>query len=185
MARKSFYYSNNTIEMLKKMKNESIEKYSKVYSIEIALIRAICSQESENNNFGLRVEHHLKKAKWYKNTLAFLKKEEVKDYHYCSFGYMQIMFGTARHIGYLGKPFSLCNPELGIKWGCKFLARLIKRFKGNIWDSVAAYNQGNNRFYDINKNGIKDDGEKYYNQKYVDDVKSKFELYSIPPRAVV
>ena len=172
---KTIYMSGLTNAMLIAMKNGAISRYSKKYKLDSRLVRAICSVESDRNALAIRIERHLKKAIWYKKTLFGI--EVVRDYHHCSFGYMQIMFGTARHIGYLGTPFGLLNPEKAIKFGTKFLARCIKRYKGNVWDGVAAYNQGNNRYFDVNKNGIKDEDEKYRNQIYVDKVQKHFILY--------
>lgn len=179
------YLSENTKIMLTDLRIEAIEKYAKTYGVPIALVKAVCKKESENKTFAIRIEYHLKKAKWYTNTLAWMKKEEVEDYHFCSFGLMQVMYGVARHMGYMGSPFAMCNPKVGVKYGTKYLAKQIKRYKGKMWDAVAAYNQGNNRYYDINKNGIKDENEKYRNQDYVTKVKLYFDMYTLDPKAVV
>ncbi len=163
------FMSTKTKIMLAKSRDRAIKKYSTKYKLEIPLIRAIIQKESSNDFFAPpRYEPHLKKAGWFRKTLTGI--DYVEDYHYCSFGMMQILFGTARWNGYRGTPFALTNPDKGIKFGCKFLRKCIKRYKGNIWDGVAAYNQGNNRFYDLNKNGIKDANEDYHNQRYVDAV---------------
>lgn len=165
---KTIYMSKNTDTMLKALKETAIIKYAEKYMINPDLIRAICKKESGDNAFACRIEPHLKRAKWYKRTLLDL--QDIQDYHFCSFGYMQIMFGTARHIGYLGNPFDLFNPDKAIKFGTKFFKQCVRRYKNNVHHAIAAYNQGNNRYYDINKNGIKDANEKYRNQDYVDKV---------------
>lgn len=172
MATRTYYISNKTEVMLHNMKTEAVKKYASIYKVPAALVLAVIAKESTNSCWPPRVEHHLKRAKWYNGALTGITW--IRDYHYCSFGLMQIMYGTARHNGYIFQPFGLCNPDRGIKYGTKFLAKCIKRYKGNMWDGVAAYNQGNNRYYDVNKNGIKDEGEQYRNQAYVDRV---FELY--------
>jgi soluble lytic murein transglycosylase-like protein len=171
---KKYYISDITDEMIKKMRMEAVVKYSKKYGIEAELVLAMIRKESENNPFAMRLEPHLKKASWYNNTLRGLGL--LKDFHYCSFGYLQIMYGTAKHIGYLGAPFGLLNPDKAIKYGLKYLKWCIRRYKGKVWDGVSAYNQGNNRFYDVNKNGIKDAKEKYYNQPYVSLVKKYYQI---------
>lgn len=162
---KNVYISNNTYKMLEDMKYKAIEKYSKIYHINPALIFALCEKESNNNPFAIRIEHHLKRARWYRRALTGI--EYVKDYYYCSFGYMQILYGTARHIGYMGTPFGLLNVNKAIKYGTKFLYKCIRRYKksGDMWDGVSAYNQGSNR---KNKLG------KYNNQRYVDSVKISY-----------
>lgn len=172
MPIKNCYISRATMEAMSGLTRKYIEKWAVKFGVEVALIKAVCHKESGWNWFGVRIEHHLKRANWYKRTLQGIK--EVESYHYCSFGLMQIMYGTARHLGYAFRPFALCNPKRNIKYGTKMLRNLMRRYKGKIKDAIAAYNQGNNRFFDINKNGIKDPGEKYYNQEYVDRV---YELY--------
>lgn len=172
---KFYYISTLTWKMLEQMKGAAVEKYARKYAIDPALIKAIIKKESGNNPFAMRLETHLKKAHWYQSTLKGIK--EVANYHHSSFGLMQMMYGTARHIGFLFNPFSLFNPTRAIRYGTKYLAWCIKRYKGRIWDGVSAYNQGNNRFFDINKNGIKDAHEKYYNQEYVDMVKEYFKKF--------
>ena len=169
------YMSIKTQACIREDYKQAIEKWSKVYKVEKALINAIGRRESGGNPLAIRVEPHLKRASWYKRALRGI--EYIEDYHYCSFGKLQIMFGTARHIGYLGKPFGLFNPDKNIKFGTKLLRNLTRRYKGNIQDVIAAYNQGNNRFFDINKNGIKDDNEVYRNQGYVDEVYGGYKHY--------
>lgn len=169
------FMSNSTRKMLEEFRDQAIKKYSAKYKLEIPLIRAIIQKESEGDYFAIRMEAHLKKANWFRKTLTGIKY--VEDYHYCSFGLMQILFGTARYNGYTGKPFGLLNPDKTIKYGCKFLRKCIRRYKGNISDGVAAYNQGNNRFYDLNRNGIKDTNERYHNQLYVDKVKEYYKIF--------
>jgi soluble lytic murein transglycosylase-like protein len=170
---KNIYISSKTYECFVKTKEDSILRWGNKFKVSVPLIRAIISQESKGNFWATRYEHHLKKANWYQRALKGL--DYIVDFHYCSFGLMQIMFATARSFGFMGSPFKLYNPEIGIKYGVKMLKSLMKRYKGRIHDVVAAYNQGNNRFYDVNKNGIKDKGENYYNQEYVDSVMKLYE----------
>jgi soluble lytic murein transglycosylase-like protein len=146
---------------------KAIDKWSKYYKIPEALVFSIITVESNSYSMSLRLEKHLKGVGWYEKALQGLKLKS--KFHYCSFGLMQIMYGNARHLGFIGSPFDLFNPEHGVHYGCKFLSKLLKRYKST-YDAVSAYNQGNNRFYDINKNGIKDKNEKYRNQQYVDKV---------------
>lgn len=80
----------------------------------------------------------------------------------CSWGLMQIMGATAREHGFRGVFLSsLCQPTIGLEYGCKHLSNLVKRYKGNLLDAVSAYNQGTAR---------RDDSGKYRNQRYVDKV---------------
>lgn len=60
-----------------------------------------------------------------------------------SWGLCQSMGAVARENGFRG-PFlsALCKPEIGALYGAKHLARLLKRFKGDEADALAAYNAG-------------------------------------------
>ena len=60
----------------------------------------------------------------------------------CSWGLMQIMGATARELGFRGWMPELCRPEIGLAYGCKYLARQIKRYANNVQWGVAAYNAG-------------------------------------------
>lgn len=81
-----------------------------------------------------------------------------------SFGLVQIMGATARELGFDG-PFltQLCDPELNLEYGCKYLKRLYRRFGGEYgWEGIAAaYNAGSPR---------KTDDGSWENQDYVDKV---------------
>ena len=62
----------------------------------------------------------------------------------CSWGLMQIMGATARELGFRGWMPELCRPDIGLEYGCKYLAKQIKRF-GSMQAGVAAYNMGSPR----------------------------------------
>lgn len=61
-------------------------------------------------------------------------------------GLMQLMPATAKYVGKLiGLPVkldSLTEPEINLKLGSAYLRRLIRRFKGNVFYALAAYNGG-------------------------------------------
>ena len=79
-----------------------------------------------------------------------------------SWGLMQVMGAVAREYGCV-EPFVgsvLCDPQQGVEYGCKHLARLVQRF-GSLVDGVAAYNAG------VPKRVR---GGDYANQTYVDKV---------------
>ena len=79
-----------------------------------------------------------------------------------SFGLMQIMGQVAREHGFQGRYLTqLCEPAVGLLWGCKHLARFLKKY-GNEPDAIAAYSAGSPR--------KKADGITYVNQEYVDSV---------------
>jgi len=58
-----------------------------------------------------------------------------------SWGLMQVMGANAREHGFRGRFFTdLCEPEVGLEFGCRFLARLLAR--NDVEDAVSAYNWG-------------------------------------------
>jgi len=161
---KTIYISADTDNLLQKKVFHYELFYSKKYNVPILLIQAIIKTESLNNIFAIRFEKHLKTKKWYNRSL--LKTHKKDEFAYCSYGLMQILFGTARSHGYRGTPFMLYQPKYNIKYGTKYLSFLLKRYKGNIDDVISSYNQGTPR----KKNG------KYLNQPYVNKVKKAMKL---------
>lgn len=60
-----------------------------------------------------------------------------------SWGLLQIMGSTAREQGFRGWFPELCQPEIGLDWGCRYLADLRRRFGSEGWAVVVrAYNGG-------------------------------------------
>ncbi len=61
-------------------------------------------------------------------------------------GLMQLMPGTAKYIGKkIGLKVSsdaLVNPQINLKLGSAYLKQLMKRYKGNLFYTLAAYNGG-------------------------------------------
>lgn len=80
-----------------------------------------------------------------------------------SWGLMQIMGQTARELGFKGVYLTeLCDPAVGLEWGCLYLSRKVVRYQGNLEAAVAAYNAGKAKRLD---NG------QWANQDYVDKVR--------------
>ena len=65
-----------------------------------------------------------------------------KIWQKCSWGLMHVMGGTARDMGFKGWLSELCQPEIGLEYGCKYLAKQMARYHGNVELAVAAYNAG-------------------------------------------
>jgi soluble lytic murein transglycosylase-like protein len=76
-------------------------------------------------------------------------------------GLMQILENTAREIGFTGSLVQLNEPETGLRFGIRYLARQLARYQGNVAAAVAAYNAGT-AYYD--------EHERFRNQGYVDKV---------------
>lgn len=78
-----------------------------------------------------------------------------------SFGPMQIMGAAARAAGFTGRFLTqLCDPAIGVQFGCRHLADVLKRWS-NPRDAAAAYNAGTPR---------RDTAGRYANEDYVDHI---------------
>ena len=158
MIVKTILVSNRTHQAFEQQKEKAIVRFGIKYKVPVPLIKAIIKKESGGNFWATRYERHLRKAGWYKRTILGI--DLIMDYHFCSFGLMQILYGMAKHYGMWGSPFKLYRPDLGIKYGCKHLRFIMRRYK-NLKDVVSVYNAGSVR---------KTSDGHYSNQEYVDDV---------------
>lgn len=162
------HISKDTNFMLNTKLEAAIEKYTKLYKIDIILVRAIIDQESNGKPLAIRVENHLKKAKWYKRLIP--EKYRNENFAYCSMGYMQVLYGIARSYGFKGSPHDLLTEDNSIRYGVRHLKELYKRYS-NTEDVISAYNQGVPRKHP-RKHKL---AGKYRNQSYVTSVLKKME----------
>lgn len=143
--------------------SEIIESKAKEHGIPAKLIAAIVKVESGGNTYANRYESHYKwlyKVEEFANqSMASFATEENSQK--TSWGLMQVMGAVARERGFTGDFLTeLCDPRLGIEYGCKHLKHYYNRYDD--WkDAVAAYNAGSSR--------KKDNGD-YVNQAYVNKV---------------
>ena len=106
-----------------------IESVAKKFKIDPDMIRAIIWQESRGNPSVYRYEPH------------------VKD---TSYGLMQILSNTAKQVASaFGLPpitsvTMLYDPNLNILLGTAYFYQLLKRFNGNVYKAISAYNVGPN-----------------------------------------
>jgi len=90
-----------------------------------------------------------------------LAKRKEKDGEW-SRGLLQVKEATAKWLG-LANTAALLTPSVGLAYGVRYLAYQLKRYGGNPARAAAAYNAGSVRY-------TAGSGEKFVNQKYVDDV---------------
>jgi soluble lytic murein transglycosylase-like protein len=92
-----------------------------------------------------------------------------------SYGPMQVYDDTVTTVLKLGFPGSdlATHPELGIWYGTKYLATLLKRFAGDVDRAVAAYNAGPN-------NAVRSAAGSFPNQQYVNAVNTFAQSYRGP-----
>jgi len=132
--------------------NDLIINAGKKYGVEPALIKAIITIESSFDEKSYRYEPHRNDA---------------------SYGLIQILYATAKNLGFKGKPTDLYNPQVNIEYGTKFLKVLLNQYK-NLEDVIASYNMGYPRPASKTTEIIKkiygqpQPDWKYANQPYVD-----------------
>ena len=131
--------------------NTLIADAAQQYNLPEWLIRAIIQVESSGNPWAMRYERnfytlYIVRMEIHPIAPCSLYTEKVS--RATSWGLMQVMGQVARERGFAG-PFlsTLLRPEIGIDYGCRQLAYLVKRFKvSDSWDPVIrAYNSGNPR----------------------------------------
>jgi soluble lytic murein transglycosylase-like protein len=110
-----------------------------------------------------------------------------------SYGLAQILYKTARGLGYTGQPDGLFDPYTSAKYGARFIKNLHKQYK-TISDVIAAYNMGsprkasavlaNPKMYSriIGIYGMPTTEWVYANQPYVDRVSAYIAYYQAKER---
>lgn len=135
------------------------------YGLPVALIKAFCEVESAWNPWAMRYEPTYR---WLVgDKLTMTQTERVGQM--ISWGLMQLMGGVARELGFDGAFPQLCDPGVGLDYGCRHLQHFYQRH-GNWPDAIASYNAGSPRRV----------GESYVNQSYVDKVTAAWNRYEQP-----
>jgi len=75
---------------------------------------------------------------------AYRAEAAIND---ASYGLMQVLYGTAKNLGYQGLPQGLLDPATNIDLGTKLLRQLIDRFGMMFEEIYSAYNSGAPRNY--------------------------------------
>lgn len=138
------------------------------------LVCAICEQESAWRPLAMRYEPGYRWL-WPSATKvtapAGVSLATERTQQRTSWGLMQVMGATARELG-CREPFlsSLCQPELGLEYGCRFLLSLLERFAmGGLSAVISAYNAGHPRLKPASEDGNLD--------TYVEPVLRRMERY--------
>lgn len=90
------------------------------YGLSPFLVKAIVAAES---NFDPR---------------AYRAEPRVND---ASYGLMQTLYATAKHLGYSGPPEGLFDPETSLEYGTRYLKYQLGRYR-EVPAAIAAYNAG-------------------------------------------
>lgn len=131
--------------------NTLIADAAQQYNLPEWLIRAIIKVESGGNPWAIRYERNfytLYIVRMDISPIAPCSLYTEKVSRSTSWGLMQVMGQVARERGFAAPFLSiLCQPDIGIDYGCRQLAYLVGRFKvSDSWDPVIrAYNGGNPR----------------------------------------
>jgi soluble lytic murein transglycosylase-like protein len=142
------------------MKIETLEEIvaseAKIAGLPVNLVRAFITAESHWDTFAYRYEPAFLTRYVESSPKRFgpISKDSERIGRATSWGLMQIMGQVARELGY-EFPFlsGLCDPRIGVRYGCKKLVELRNRYYGmKGWEGViAAYNAGSPR---TDTNGI-------------------------------
>lgn len=138
-----------------------VEKAARRHGLPLDIVLGIIETESGGDYRAIRYEPHYRWLVDFSHPSVSAATETMQQK--TSWGPMQVMGAVAREHGFEG-PFlsALCEPAVGVEYGCRLLARLIRLYRGTVADAVSAYNQGSAK-----KNV--ETGE-YRNQQYVDKV---------------
>lgn len=109
------------------------------FGVDPLLIEAVIQQESGGKADAFRFE-----PGFYLRYLEKDPKFKGQDPRRISssYGLMQLMYTTALELGFQGEPEELFDVGLNINLGTKLLAKLLKKFDGDVEKTLAAYNGG-------------------------------------------
>lgn len=144
----------------------TINEIAREYGLDPRLVFAIVQVESSNRSNVARYEDHWR---WFVDTSEHAKRLGITNatelqLQKFSYGLMQIMGGTARELGYNGFLPELCVPQVGVRWGCIYLKKLIDKYETQD-EAVAAYNAGSPR---------RTESGEFENERYVRKVRAVF-----------
>lgn len=127
------------------MFNDSINKYCKKYDLDPHLVTALIATESGFNPLVIRYEEdyrYLYKLPEIRVSVG-CTLSTMRTMQKTSWGLMQIMGAVYYELGGTNWATILLQPDINIKFGCEYLAKIIKKqnlvYAGDIY---AAYNSG-------------------------------------------
>ena len=123
---------------------------AKAHGLDDALVCAVVEQESGWNPWAIKYEPDFFKKYvaplWTANKVTNMTELQSRAF---SWGLMQLMGQCAREDGF---PDSeqlswLCDPAIGLQWGCKHLAHKIAVARGVVKQGLLFWNGGGNKNY--------------------------------------
>ena len=123
---------------------QTIATMAAKYGLDPSLVTAVIQQESGGDTNAVRLEQAFYQR--YVKPLPNLSPGERVD-RSVSWGLMQVMGQVARELGYTDSLPALCQPWIGIEYGCKHLANKIKAAGGNVTHALLLWNGGSDPNY--------------------------------------
>lgn len=117
--------------------------YARLHGLDEALVCAVIEQESNWIPWAIRYEPAFQKR--YVDPQNLGPTETIA--RSISWGLMQLMGEVARELGFNGKMASLCDPAMGLEWGCKHLKNKLDAHDGDVAAGLLAWNGGGNPGY--------------------------------------
>lgn len=108
------------------MYDDIIARYAAMYSVPIAWINAVIAQESSGDPNAYRAEPQIGDA---------------------SYGLMQVLYKTAKGLGYMGLPNGLYDPDTNIQLGTKLIGEIRRNVGDDAEAMYSAYNSGDPTAY--------------------------------------
>ena len=118
---------------------------AQAYKIDPALVCAVCEHESGGwNPWAIRFE-----PAFFDRYVVPMHLNPTEGYARAfSYGLMQVMGQTAREFGFKDRYLTeLCDPLVGVDYGCKKLSHCLEISKGDIRAALLKYNGGSNLQY--------------------------------------
>ena len=141
-----------------KESHDAVTHWAKAHGLDRRVVYAVVLKESLGNANATRYEDGFfrrylegkskKRLRWHWPINRSADTE--RRMRAVSWGPMQVMGQTARRLGFEGRDFTeLCDPFVGVEYGCKYLAMMLKIYKRKelaspdaLRSALAAYNGG-------------------------------------------
>lgn len=148
----------------------TIKSIARDFDLPWELIEAFATVESSLNPWALRYEPQYKYLYLLDDRSHLSPTERVGQM--CSWGLMQVMGAVAREYGFKGYFPQLCDPVVGLRYGCLHVTKFRAKY-GQWSDVIAAYNAGSPRREPTNP-------WSYVNQFYVNKVLTVWNGLEVP-----